>query len=120
MKWSWKCLQQRADLSACLPMFALQFGDPKVQSPSDAISQMQLLQMKMNQLESLSMRVAVLRPPPGLEVSTSVIRSVDRHTLCMDSEVRSMASTSFPSTPRDELGSEEVSPLSESSDVFWL
>ncbi|CAL1141597.1 unnamed protein product [Cladocopium goreaui] len=91
----------------------------KVQSPSDAISQMQLLQMKMNQLESLSMHLAVLHPPPGLEVPP-MARSVDGCTVSADGDVRSVASSFSSSFPVDEPGSEGVSPLSQRSYVFWL
>ncbi|CAL1141080.1 unnamed protein product [Cladocopium goreaui] len=91
----------------------------KVQSPSDAISQMQLLQMKMNQLESLSMHLAVLHPPPGLEVPP-MARSVDGCTVSADGDVRSVASSFSSSSPVDEPGSEGVSPLSQRSYVFWL
>ena len=95
-----------------------------VQGPSDAydaISKMHLLQMKMNQLESLSMRLAV-RPPPGLEAMNLPMSSFTGGLACMDSEVRSMASTSFPSSPRvDESESEVFSPLpSDRSEAFWL
>ena len=159
------------------PQKSLSRCSPQVQSPSDAISQMQLLQMKMNQLESLSMRsldfcwvgvknvplfsknwcewihqqllgidmkwldngfgdmwcfffwvgpiaskisdLAVLHPPPGLEVPP-MVRSMDGCTVSADGDVRSVASSFSSSSPVDEPGSEGVSPLSQRSYVFWL
>ena len=96
----------------------------KVQGPRDAcdaISKMHLLQMKMNQLESLSMRLAV-RPPPGLEAMNLPMSSFTGSLACMHSEIWSMASTSFPSSPRvDESESEMFSSLlSDRSEAFWL
>eukprot|EP00438_Fugacium_kawagutii_P023686 Skav218406 [mRNA] locus=scaffold1349:114995:115567:+ [translate_table: standard] len=92
----------------------------KVQKPAPINPNMETLQLKMNQLAALHSSLSLLRPPPGLEMEASKVSWLGNVAGYTDS----LASTSFPTTPRDECGSEPMSPLSpfmpQRNEMIWL
>eukprot|EP00438_Fugacium_kawagutii_P008101 Skav222122 [mRNA] locus=scaffold1181:579882:580655:- [translate_table: standard] len=97
--------------------------NPNVQKPApiDACPKMEALQMKMNQLAALHSSLSLLRPPPGLEMEASRVQRLFDGSVA---DTDSLASTSYPSSPRDECGSEPKSPLMpfmpQRHDMIWL